>query len=67
MIAKLLKGSFTTESVLAAQNAVWDKKTGMVTSSHLFPMKTFTSAKYRTVGLIWLWENLQLRVTRMQQ
>jgi hypothetical protein len=35
MIAKLLKGSFTTESVLAAQNAVWDKKTGMVTSSHL--------------------------------
>ena len=35
MIAKLLKGSFTTESVLAAQNSTWDKKTGMVTSSHL--------------------------------
>jgi hypothetical protein len=35
MIAKLLQGSFTTESVLAAQNAVWDKKTGMVASSHI--------------------------------
>ena len=34
-ISKLLKGSFTPESVVAAQNDTWDKKTGTVASSQI--------------------------------
>jgi hypothetical protein len=34
-ISKLLRGSFTAESVMAAQDATWDKKTGVVTSEFI--------------------------------
>jgi hypothetical protein len=34
-ITKLLIKSFTTESVRAAQESSWDRKTGVVTSSHI--------------------------------
>ena len=34
-ISKLLRGSFTAESVMAAQDATWDKRTGVVTSEFI--------------------------------
>ncbi len=34
-INKLLRGSFTAESVMAAQQSTWDKKTGVVTSDFI--------------------------------
>jgi hypothetical protein len=34
-ISKLLRGSFTSDSVMAAQDASWDKKTGVVTSEFI--------------------------------